>query len=83
MYYAARVQRYHLNATTHLILACEVCSPLLRCGSAPVGNTSLDMVVLHKVASGQSTVAGVLEGVMQEQVQAISVLTKACGSAAY
>jgi hypothetical protein len=84
MYYAARV-RYHLNGTTHLILVREVCSPLrlLRCGSAPVGDTSLDMVVLHKVASERSTVAGVLEGVMQEQVQAISVLTKACRSAAY
>jgi hypothetical protein len=70
MYYAARV-RYHLNGTTHLILVREVCAPPLRCGSAPVGDISLDMV-LHKVASEQSTVAGVLEEVMQEQLQAIA-----------
>jgi hypothetical protein len=77
MYYAARV-RYHLNATTHLISVREVCSPLFGSSSiAPVGNTSLDMV--HKVASEhwQSTVAGFLEEVMQEQLQAIVVLTKA------
>jgi hypothetical protein len=80
MYFAVRVH-YHLNATTHLILVREVCSPLLRCGLAPVGDTSLDMV--HEVASEQSTVAGVLEEVMQEQLQAITVLTKACRSAAY
>jgi hypothetical protein len=72
MYYAARV-RYHLNGTTHLILQVvrEVCAPPLRCGSAPVGDISLD-IVLHKVASEQSTVAGVLEEVMQEQLQAIA-----------
>jgi hypothetical protein len=44
-------------------------------------------MVLHKVASEQSTVAGlkVLEEVIQpeEQLQAVSVLTKACRSAAY
>jgi hypothetical protein len=41
--------------------------------------------MVHKVALEQPTVAGLLEEVMlmQEQLQAISVLTKACRSAAY